>query len=615
MRILISIAAAMLFGVLTMNGLAQQEEPLLVRAMKDELHRNIERLSLEGVSTPFFISYTIKDVHSLSIRGTGGALTMFDTSHQRTHDVRVLVGDYQQTQEHFVSGDLSFSFDDFSSKLTLEDDYDAIRRELWLSTDRAYKKATETLEKKRAALRQQQLPEDYNDVADFAEAEPVVSISAPVATPCDISSARDRIRRLSALFTSYPDIYDSRVQYDLQDMMLYFVNSDGTVVAQPRRLVTVLAIAATQADNGEPMTDFVIHHAVVPSDLPDEEALVAEIRAMAEALVARRTAPVMENTYTGPVLFLDQAVPELFTRLYLGQEGLIASRTPIMEGPMAMLGAQMQKRNLGDKLGKRVLPEGCTILSTPTTETFGDRKLPGAFFIDAEGVRPSEELLLVEHGRVVSLLSNRIPTPHSKESTGHQSIGIGMAAADGIGPGVLDIRMQDGSDAADMKNMLIERAREEGLAYAYIVRRILPQTVPELSMDDDLTTRISLFGMSGGPSAAPLGQLTRIYRVDVSDGSESPVRSVEVLKPGASALRRLEASDDRAVWNTTIEGESPVPGLGAVFSIGRSVAGISGGLPVSIIAPKAVLIEDMEVRQEKRPITPRAPIVASPLAD
>ena len=577
MRIFISLTAVILFGVLTIDGLAQQEEPLLIRAMKDELHRNIERLSLEGVSAPFFISYKVKDVHSFSIRGTGGALTLIDTTHQRTHDVRVLVGDHAQTQEYFVSGDLNFSFDNFNSKLALEDDYDAIRRELWLSTDRAYKKATETLEKKRAALRQQQLPEDYKDLADFAEAEPVVSISDPITTPCDVTAAGERVRRLSALFTSYPEIYDSRVQFDMQDMMLYFVNSDGTVVAEPRRLATLLAVAATQAENGEPMTDFVIHHALVTTDLPDEETLVAEIRSMAKALVERRDAPVMAATYTGPVLFLDQAVPEVFTRLYLGQEGLIASRMPIMEGPMAMLGAQMQKRNLGDKLGKRVLPKECSIRSIPTTTEFESMKLPGAFSIDAEGVRPPDELLLVENGRVASLLADRTPTPHSKKSTGHKSIGIGMASSDGIGPGVLDIRMQDGPDASEMKDMLIERAREEGLDYAYIVRRILPETVPELSMDDDLTTRISFLGMSGGSSAAPLGQLTRISRVDVSDGSETPVRSVEMLKPGSSALRRMEASGDRAVWNTTIAGQSPVPGLSSFLSIGRSVAGISGG--------------------------------------
>ncbi len=615
MRIFISITAVILFGVLTADSVAQQQEPLVIRAMKDELHRNIERLSLEGVSAPFFISYTVKDVHNLQIRSTFGALTVVDTTHRRMHDVRVLVGDHAQTQEHFVGGDFSLSFDDFSQTLTLEDDYDAIRRELWLSTDRAYKNATEALEKKRAALRQQQVPEDYKDVADFANADPVVSISPPVTTPCDVTAAEDRVKRLSALFASYPQIHDSRVQFSLQDMMLYFVNSEGTVIAEPRRLAVLLAVAATQAENGEPLTDFVVHYAVVPSELPDEETLADEIHQMAAALVDRRSAPVMEDTYTGPVLFLDQAVPELFTRLYLGKEGLFASRMPIMAGPMAMMAAQMQKRNLGDKLGKRVLPKGCTIRSVPTTAEFDGRQLPGAYTIDAEGVRPSDELLLVENGRVASLLSNRTPTPHSKASTGHQCIGIGMASTNGIGPGVLDIQMQEGPDASEMKELLIEYARDEGLDFAYIVRRILPATVPELSIDDDLTTRISMFGMSGGAGAEPLGQLTRMYRVDVSDGSETLVRSVEMLKPGSSALRRLEASSDRDVWNTTIDGESPVPGFGAFISIGRSVAGVSGGVPVSIIAPKAVLIEDMEVRQEKRPITPRPPIVASPLAD
>lgn len=593
---------------------AQNNEPVLLRAMKDELKRNTDRLSLDGVSAPFFISYQVKDVRQIAINATAGGITSVDTSFNRRHAVRVLVGDYQQTQEHYLSGDLRFSFNDSDASLPLEDDYDGIRRELWLSTDRAYKAATEQLERKRAALRQQQVPEEYKDLADFARAETVTRIAEPQVVRCDIPASEARIRRLSAILAESPSIYSSQVSLNIANAMVYYVNSEGSVVAQPRTLTSFLATAATQADDGEPLVDFVVHHALLPEGLPDEEALASELRTMAQMLIERREAPVLDDTYTGPVLFLDQAVPELLTRLYLDEEGLIASRMPVMEGPMAMLGAQMRKRNLVEKLDKRVLPESISMFSTPFLREFDGRALTGAFAIDAEGVMPPDELALMEKGRVRCLLSRRTPTPHCPASTGHYCIGVG-GGLDGISPGVLDVRTSAGPQSAAMKALLLEKARDQGLAYAYIVRRIRPDIIPTPSLDDDLTTRISLFGMSGATGASPLGQVTRIMRVNVEDGSETPVRSVEVLKPGSSALHRLEASTDRMPWNTLLEGESPIPGLGSFISIGRSVAGLMGGLPVSIIAPRAMLIEDMEVRKEKRPITPKPPIVQSPLAD
>jgi predicted Zn-dependent protease len=610
----LSFLISLLLLTAAVDMAAQNNEPVLLRAMKDELKRNADRLCLEGVNAPFFISYQVKDAHQISINATAGAITSIDTSHDRKHTVRVLVGDYQQTQEHYLSGNLRFSFNNSDASLPLEDDYDGIRRELWLSTDRAYKSATEQFEKKRAALRQQQMPEEYKDIADFTRVEAVTRIAEPQMLRCDIPTSEARIRRLSAILAGSPAIYSSQVSLNIANVMVYYVNSEGSVVVQPRTLTSFLATAATQADDGEPLVDFIVHHSLLPDGLPDEEALSNELRTMARTLIERRDAPGMDDNYTGPVLFLDQAVPELLTRLYLGEEGLIASRTPVMEGPMAMLGAKMRKRNLGDKLDKRVLPVSIGMFSTPLLREFDGQALTGAFAIDAEGVVPPNELALVKEGRVHSLLSSRTPTPHSPASTGHYCIGVG-GGLDGISPGVLDVRTSAGPESHAMKALLLEKARDEGLPYAYIVRRIRPDIIPTPSLDDDLTTRISLFGMSGATGASPLGQVTRIFRVNVEDGSEIPVRSVEVLKPGSSALQRLKASTDRMPWNTLLEGESPLPGLGSFISIGRSVAGLMGGLPVSIIAPKAVLIEDMEVRTEKRPITPKPPIVQSPLAE
>lgn len=595
---------------------AKSEGPAMLGAMKDELQRSIEHLSIEGVSAPFFISYQVKDGRRVMIKATAGAITVLDTSRSRRHNVRVLVGDRKQTQEHFVSTDFgfSFSYEDYNAGLPIEDNYDAIRRELWLKTDREYKAQSEKLEKKRAALQQQQIPEEMKGVEDFAEAKPVVSIEEGKPVACDVAAWKNRVRELSALLGHDAEIYASDVSFGFHEMTVYFVNSEGSVVVVPKTLAVITIAASTQAEDGEPLMDFVLHEALTPQELPDVNTLAAEVRAMAAKLLERRSSVPMDGSYTGPVLFEDQAVPELVHRVYLGEEGLRASRMPVMEGALAMMGAQMQKRNLRDKLGKRVLPQEWTMASTPSLAEFDGVKLVGAYDIDAEGVRPPDNLLLVDKGNVASLISDRTPTPGLPSSTGHRCIGVGDGTGDGITPGVLSIEVANGPASADLKKMLLEKASEEDLEHAYIIRSIRPDAVAAPSTDDDMMSSFSMFGMDPGAGSAPLGETVRIYRVNVADGKEIPVRNVEILKPGASALRKLTASTDRRAWNCLSDGESPIPGLGMFISFGGSSSGTQGGVPTSIIAPRSVLVDEMEVRKQKRPLTSKPPIVPSPLA-
>ncbi|MCB2204069.1 hypothetical protein KQI65_04915 [bacterium] len=595
---------------------AQSSSDVIMRAMNDELTRNIERLSIEEMSPPFFIAYTLNDLRSTKIKAVAGGITDFDTSRVRRLDVDVLVGDYDLTQEQYMSMDFTSSMYGRGRSTSIEDDYDAIRRDLWLETDARYKSATERLEKKRAAMRQQEIPEAIRGLADFAKVKPVTHQTPHVSVSCDENAWRGRTQRLSALFTEYPGIAVSQVSFHFNDNMHYFLNSEGSSITEPGTVAVILASATTQAEDGEVLSDYVLHMALQPQDLPDEASLKAEMHSMAKRLVARRNAKRMTDSYTGPVLFEDQAAAELFVRLFLGEEGLCASRMPIMDGPLAAMGSQMQTRNLGEKMGRRVLPKEITIASTPQQKSFAGAQLVGPFAVDGQGVIPAEELILLREGKVEALLADRTPTQYTETSTGHRCTGYSsFSTVDGIGPGIMDVRVSDGPTFEEMKQELLERALDEGLEYTYIVRTIRPETVPVPPVDMDMSSTFSMFGMQGGNSAKPLDGVTGIYRVNVKDGSEELIRNIEVLKPGSSPLRRCLASADRVAWNTSIAGASSVPGLGAIFSISMSMGQGYSGIPTSVIAPRALIIDDMEVREEKRPITPKPPIVASPLAN
>ncbi len=125
----------------------------IFRAMKDELNRNMNGLHLENMERPFFISYTIHDKSTVEILASLGAIISSEDSRNRSSIVRVMVGDYSLNDENF--SDFSFKYSSSmigsSGQTPIEDDYDGIRRALWVSTDNVYKNAAELFEHKKAA--------------------------------------------------------------------------------------------------------------------------------------------------------------------------------------------------------------------------------------------------------------------------------------------------------------------------------------------------------------------------------------------------------------------------------------------------------------------------------
>ena len=107
----------------------------------------MRELKLADSPRPYYIAYGISDVEQASASATFGAETAAFGYRGRLlrTDVRVGVPAFDNT--NFPDGSLSSGVE----ALPVDDDYAALRRELWLRTDEAYKAAVETLAKKHAA--------------------------------------------------------------------------------------------------------------------------------------------------------------------------------------------------------------------------------------------------------------------------------------------------------------------------------------------------------------------------------------------------------------------------------------------------------------------------------
>jgi hypothetical protein len=199
--------------------------------------------------------------------------------------------------------------------------------------------------------------------------------------------------------------------------------------------------------------------------------------------------------------------------------------------------------------------------------------LLGSYLVDAEGVNAPAKLTLIEDGELKTLLNGRTPTRNVPESNGHTRLSYGYGGlTKQVGPGVIRIACSEKYSADELKQMLIEKAKEEGLDYAVIIRSI-----------------------ENSSSSKPY----EVYRVSTNSGEEQLLRSVRFNAPEIKSLKRiLGTSNKELVYNALL---SSYAGNG------------QGGIPVSFIVPDAVLLEDFEMESFRKPLTSNLPIVENPL--
>src|SRR5262249_46461733 len=138
---------------------------------------------------------------------------------------------YKLDSSNFVSDDAFRGFIGPTGSVGIDRDYDSLRQDLWIATDQAFKEAVETYSRKRAYLSSLAR---QSDIDDFSKAEPVKLID-PLVEPDWTSRNWDQeARDSSATLRSFPQIYESRVNYYLVYATEYLMTSEGTEIRQNR---------------------------------------------------------------------------------------------------------------------------------------------------------------------------------------------------------------------------------------------------------------------------------------------------------------------------------------------------------------------------------------------
>jgi hypothetical protein len=496
-----------------------QDSPLLA-ALHDELERSMTGLRIKDEPPPYYIEYHVDDMTTMRAAGRLGAVEVNDAATRlRTLSVEVRVGDYQFDSSRFVTqGRGGFAPQGEGSAVApLDDNYDAIRRELWLATDTAYKRAISTFARKKAAFQNRAATDR---LPDFSREAPVRTIRPAPSPPRVAVDWVPRVRDLSSVFRSAAHVQSSAVSVGEQRGMHYFVNSEGFAVATPIEDASFIISADAQAEDGMSVRASYRLTEHRPEHFPPLEELFAQARAIVERLAVERSAPIGDD-YTGPVLFEGRAGAEVLAQSFVPL--LLAQRPPDTDNPRAPQG---QSTPFLSRIGLRVMSDSFSVSDRPSLRQLNGKPLPGSYEVDDEGV-PGRDVTLIENGRLMTLLTSRTPQRNLLQSNGH---GRGSS----VQASVVQVRSARSIPASEMKAKYLDLLRVQDKDFGYIVRGLDPQSSPNI---------------------------VKVAR----DGQETVVRGVRVGSVLPAAFRDiLEASSEETLLNYRT-GAGPVsliaPGL------------------------------------------------------
>ena len=527
---------------------AQADQDVLVRAMQAEMARSLADLKLNNLEKPYFIELSLDDAELYTASATFGGLTGAGRSRFRIFNPQVRVGSYDSDNTGFASFSESFRFGGAGTPLVQDDDELALRRDMWLAIDVAYKQAAERYASKVAFLKNKVLDEK---LPDFTKVAPVTSLAPRISLQLDEARWAKAVKTWSAIFRRFPEINDSSVTFEARAGSRYLVNSEGTVMRRPFALYTITVQAQTQAADGMTLTHARPIYALDLAEMPSDEEVAKVARQTAEELTALRNAPIFDGKYLGPVLFTGQASAEFFAQM-LGPN-LAGERAPLLEENFVMGGGRLE---FADRLNRPVMAKFLSAYDDPTLEKDEGKTLFGNFSLDDQGVK-AQRVSLIENGLLRNLLMARRPRKEFTQSNGH-----GRAATIGAARSQVSnffVRANNGKSEEELKQELIKNCREIGLAFCVKITLLTPDQTP---------------------SGAMLSQPVLAYKVYVADGREELVRALTLGEVTLRVLRDITfAGRDNYAYNTTLSGDF-----------------WRGGLPVSISAP-SVVVEELEMKK------------------
>jgi TldD protein len=431
----------------------------LLEALLTELDRSKAKLKMDQVQAPYYIEYRVNDVDDYDAEAAFGALRESQRVRLRILRVVVRVGDYKQ-DSYFGQGMGETNI------LPLDDDPIALRHQIWLTTDEAYKAAGQALAEKQAEMKR--FSTDPNPVDDFAKEPVLTTVDSTVALKVDQAAWDKTLEDMTALYKDYPAIQSVSASARFSAMNEYFVDSEGTVTRSGKTTYNLQFNGSAQAEDGMRLSRNPFWTVARAEELPTREKLLADSKLALDTIVALRKAPIVEEEYRGPVLFAADAADDVIASL-VGSN--VVGRKPQLGRPNRTVG------QFATSYKQRVLPTFLSLIDDPTLKDFQGHSLVGNYDVDSEGVK-AQTVSVVENGMLSNYLLGRQPLRDFPASNGHGRAGPGSLPAPSLG--VLLLKSAEAQSPDDLRKKMLQMIKDSGNPYAYRVETLGAGNSPRL---------------------------------------------------------------------------------------------------------------------------------------
>ncbi len=519
--------------------------------VSSEITNAMAHLQEPGYPLPYFISMNVSDVENWDSECDMGALNWADNWRGRSLFTDVRVGSYA-LDNHLNPAPLGA----LGSWISLDDNAFALKHDLWLSLDEAYKSAAAGFLRKEAQ-RVRNGKREY-DTDDLSHEKPVVS-----AAPFDVLDdgisffhQMNRIcREVSSVFAQKPSLIQGNVSVERRRVLSRLYNSEGTRVHSAQDIFHFeLEIAAVSKDGMRLYAgrNFIsLSSATLPSSVLMKTQAKQMISEINQLLLASSTSP-----FNAPALIDPSVASAIVSSLGLNFSG---------ESVRNPNGAQI----LRGKVGKIVFSRDLTLIDDPLAHFFKKKPLVGFYSYDAEGVK-AQKVLLVKNGRLKNFLLSRYPVIGFPHSNGHARSDAG--AYPRAMPSNLFLETKHRYSQAQLMKILLKELRKEKKPYGLWIQKTRAFTRENSA--------------AGEESLRIMPEL--IYLVNAQTGKLTLVRGLDLVGTPLGFLSHvLGEGKDMTVINHRI-----------------------GWVPMSVIAPSLVLSQVELQRSKEPPVNP--PILPPP---
>lgn len=556
------IATLILSGSSFTSAQAQDQ---LLDLFKSELKDQKETLK-KSEQPPYYMSYQVIDQSRNRISASFGSISKTDINRFCRLVPQIRIGDtsldnfsaYDMGMKKSQSGQFSSAPIPLSGANILESARQAIRSEVNIR----YQLATYFYDMAKTKNDVNSKPVDNAPWFSQTKIEKYYEDPLPAEKlTLDQAVWRGRLKEITNIFNNYSYLTIGTAFIDYVAERRYFVNSEGTEIAQNLTYARLMVQVQTKAEDGMLLPLYLSYFAFEPENLPSNEKIMADAKAVAIKVGELRTAPVVEP-YTGPALLSGNASGVFFHEIFGHRiEGQRMKR-------------EWDGQTFKAMVGKYVLPKDMQVYDDPQLMKYNDIDLNGYYKYDDQGVK-GERVDVVKDGKLVNFLMTRVPIDGFPHSNGHARVDM-----DGKDPiarqSNLIIETKSSKSEKELRALFVAELKKQGKEYGYYFK--------EVTGGFTFTAK----GQINSFNVTPL----EVYRVYADGRPDLLVRGADLI-------------------GTPLDMFSNIAYAGGDVGIFTGMCGAeSGWIPVTAISPM-LYVSKIEV-QRKAKSNATAPIICDP---